>query len=185
MSETHELVREAGEMIQDGIRGLVSRLDVLAGKLGIAAEHIWTFTVTAMAVDARRDLAKSAALSFVPILLFGWSLHVGFSRIPHEQKDVSQQVAVEFRPCDQIGTVNGIQQVLHEQCGVNSIVQPARQVDGDISSTGWLLIGSGFLAAIIGVFILGIAVAGMIDAIANIKTVEYDAFHDLLDTIRE
>lgn len=178
---------ETTEVIESTVEKVIQRIDGLADKLGIAAKEIWRFSVAAKAVEARRDLAKSAALLVVPLVLWGWSLHVALSAIPH---DVESEMYQTFEqsvtlPCDQVATVDGKQTVLHEQCWNNAPKEKTRTTDKGISGVGWLLVASGFMGALVGLGIAGRAIAGVIDALAAAKKVEYDAYQDLISDWRD
>lgn len=166
------------EVIQSTIDKVLERVDLLAAKLGIAAKEIWRFSVTAKVVEAKRDLAKSAALMIIPIIFWGWSIHVLTMKIPHDIQTRIEMIAGDPKPCDQIGILNGKQVIMHEQCWPN--VPKTVTEDKGVSNIGWLFVFSGILAGLGGLGLAGESVSGAINAIASAKTAEYDAYQDLI-----
>jgi hypothetical protein len=171
---------EIADVMQGTIDQMLTRIDSLAAKLGIAATQVWGFTVKAKLVDARRELIKSAALLALPIFLLCWTLHIATMHIPHERK-TEMAYKSEYRPCDQVAVVDGKQQVMHEQCQMQS--QEPHEIEGDISSVGFILIASGVAALIAAFAFAASGIGGIIDALADSKTAEYDAFQDLLSDL--
>src|SRR5690242_2015041 len=113
-----ELMSDTTELVQSTIDKVLQRVDLLAAKLGIAAGEVWRFSVTAKAVEARADIAKYAALFLIPLVLWGWSIHILRMPVLHDyDTTMSYQITQgEPKPCDQIGKVNGKEVILHEQC---------------------------------------------------------------------
>lgn len=182
MSETVEVVKGA-------VSELMTRLDALAAKLGIAAEYIWKFTVTAKVVEAKRDFAKSAASVLLAFVFWGWAIHVAFMAIPH---DISSEPSYETistpTPCTQFwqdGIKGHAPKPLQGTC-MQQTQKPApdRKIDHGISNQGYAYVVSGILFTLLGVLAICLSVGGMIDALASVKTAEADAFDSLLYDLR-
>jgi len=182
MAETNEIVQSVIDKITTGAEKLAEKLGVAVAELGKVAAKVWVFSVTAKMANAKAKMAKSAALLLLPVFLFGWSLHIVLMPIPHEvhiSHDYEQKQS-DPRPCDQVGTLNGKQTILHEQCWQTINVPVEHKDIGDVSTSGWLLVASGFIALIAGLIFLAIAIEGLIDGYAATKTAEYDAYQDLI-----
>ena len=79
------------EVTDKAIQGVLSRVDALAGKLGIAAQHLWEIYILQARVEALRDLLLAGvyiAISIVliriaiPKLLQAWNKEREYDRHP-------------------------------------------------------------------------------------------------------
>jgi hypothetical protein len=172
-------------VIQSTIDKVLERVDQLAAKLGIAAKEIWRFSVSAKVVEAKRDLAKSAALILITFIAWGWAGHVACMKIPHDIQQESDHYA--WAPCLQIPTTNGKGQIVGYamQCGDAQPTQKTTTVDKGLSDNGWILIISGIVAFIFGLFIAVWSIEGVLNAWASLHTADYDAYQSLLDDWRD
>lgn len=174
------------ELIESTIGKVLERVDLVAAKLGIAAKEVWRFTVTAKLVGARRDLWKSALLALVSLPFWGWSLHVARMSIPHDIEQVaSEYMAIDHVPCYKVDA-KGLECEVPGDCqNYVSKEGPEKTVDKGTSNIGWAFVISGIILFFVGLLVLICAVSGLIDALADAKTAEYDAYQDLISDWRD
>jgi hypothetical protein len=179
---------ETTEMVTGAVSELMTRLDAIAEKLGIAAEYVWKFTVMAKIVEAKRDFAKSAAIALLVFLFWGWAIHVALMTIPHEfSAEIAYETTTTPSPCTQYwndGIKGHTPTPLQGTC-MGSTQKPVdRKVDKGISSQGFAYVISGIVFALLGIIVLCVSVGGMIDGLAGMKKAEADAFESLLYDLR-
>lgn len=164
---------DATEVVKDVVHQVIERVDALAVKLGIAGAQIWTFTVHAKVIEAKRDLWNAASGLLLVLLVWGWALHVATMKLPHiSEKEYSSSQMTSF--LDSQG---------RQACCVLSQATPVEKDEG-LSDAGQLLVGSGIVTALFGIFIACMSVSGIIDAIADSQKTEYSAFEDLMIDLR-
>jgi hypothetical protein len=134
---------EMAEVVQGTIKELLERLDALAAKLGITAEYVWKFTVSARIAEAKRDLLVGFSYLLGPILTWLYAWAIWNSNLPHDG------------------------------CYHN-----------DLTSGGYALAFTAIVAGIVGFVMLFVGLEQILDGVKEFKTVEYDAFTDLLDDLR-
>lgn len=170
-------MNEATEMIQSTIDKVLERVDLVASKLGIAAKEVWRFSVAAKLVEARRDLWKSALLGLLLLPFWGWTTRVATMRIPHDMEGRSTMGSL---PCQVTTTPSkdGNLGYWYMCGGAVSLSLPPE--DKGVSQIGWLFVVSGVITAIAGLAVACLSVEGVINALADAHTAEYDAYQDLI-----
>jgi len=183
MSDTHEL-------IDSTIEKVLTRVDTLAEKLGIAAKEVWRFTVTAKMVEAKRDLYSAIAYMSLPLILWTWAAHVVMHSIPHDQEQVMVHKSV-YTPiipatpdksgyatvtCSSNGPCVSSGSGLYQQTQEDT----PEMIDKGLGFAGWLLILSAVICACLGLAFAYDAVDELFGALASAKTAEYDAYQDLI-----
>lgn len=158
---------------------ILGRLDVLAAKLGVAAKEIWRFSVSAKVVEAKSNLAKSFGLLLLAVIFTGWATRVAFMKIPHETRQEPTYAQTNWEPCTQtqdghVHTLGNCYMEMHEEKPILTTV------DDGISNYGYGLLISGGVAGILAFFFWTCSVEGIIDALADLHTTEYDAYQDII-----
>lgn len=152
------------EVIPGTIDKVLTRIDKIADKLGIAAKEVWRFTLAAKAVEAKRRFAQAVPLLIMALVAGGWSLHIATMKLPHkiEHKLIAPD---NFFVWDK-----------HTPPPLPTYVDD----DKGLSEEGVGLIGSGVLTGLVGFMMFGSAISTMIDAVASLKTIEYDSYREIV-----
>lgn len=178
-------MNETAEVIKDVAGEAIKRLDALAEKLGLASEKVWSFTVRANIVSARRDRAKAVVLGIFAVAFLGWALHVATMKIPREERREGYYpsgmcVAI---PSQHNGYIENIQPYEEVPCRPGEMVQE-REIEGYVTEEGGWYIVSGLIFLALGLVCLGIAASDFINAIAAEKQAESNAFTEIIETLR-
>lgn len=173
---------EVAEVVESTIDKVLERVDLIASKLGIAAQEVWKFTVAAKLVEARRDLWKSGLLALMLLPFWGWTVHVATMRIPHE---IESRSTMGSLPC-QVETTPSKDGKLNYwyMCGGGASISLPPE-DKGVSPLGWIFVVTGVMTAIAGLTVACMSVEGIVNALADAHTAEYDAYQDLISDWRD